>query len=111
MRQGWGDMLSQLRSRGIRVLSYINPYLVTNVRAFRPDAQRDLYQEASSLGYLVSTSDGQPYIQTSGSEAFTFGQSAPHHPLLLLLQLAHPRAACSLTDLLPIPLVLSAASW
>jgi sulfoquinovosidase len=69
----WGGMLRRLAERGVRVLTYINPYLATNVTNFRPHVRRDLFSEAEARGYLVRGSDGQPYVQASGSDSFTFG--------------------------------------
>jgi len=76
----WGGMVAGLRAEhGVRVLSYVNPFLVnatakvdpaTGAPAFR----RNLLQEASDRGYLVqrgAAAGGGDYILKAGS--FDFG--------------------------------------
>lgn len=71
-------MLQTLLSRGVRVLSYINPYLAANVTLYKPDVARDLFTEAAAAGYLVQRPGGGTYIQTSGSDSFQFGEPSRH---------------------------------
>jgi len=51
-------------------MTYINPYLANNMESRKG---RNLFQEASDLGYLIRNSSGHPYILASGSSNFTFG--------------------------------------
>eukprot|EP00658_Telonema_sp_P-2_P082766 TRINITY_DN8806_c0_g1_i2.p1 TRINITY_DN8806_c0_g1~~TRINITY_DN8806_c0_g1_i2.p1 ORF type:complete len:482 (+),score=97.42 TRINITY_DN8806_c0_g1_i2:900-2345(+) len=67
---GWDLLLEELAGSGIKVLTYINPYLAATTV---PGTQTNLFQEASAQGFLVKNSRGDPYIQTSGSPGFTFG--------------------------------------
>lgn len=55
----WEPFVAQLRARGIRVLSYVNPFLV-DVRE-KPRVGRDLCAEAHARGFLVKDRDGRPY--------------------------------------------------
>ena len=58
---GWDAMVASLEARGIKVLTYINPWLVD--ASGKGDARiRNLYAEAESAGYLVKTGDGLPYL-------------------------------------------------
>merc|ERR1719231_985897 len=60
---GWEELLRDLHDAGIRVMTYINPYLALG------DTQ---YTEAAAKGYLVKDAKGAPYIQASGGAAFKF---------------------------------------
>ena len=53
----WGDMVSDLARRDIRVLGYINPYLIDISLKGEVD-QRNLYREANDKGYLLKKKDG-----------------------------------------------------
>ncbi len=57
----WEQLVGDLSARGIRVLTYINPYLVPDVRPGGLD--RDLYREALERDFLVRHPDGGPYLQ------------------------------------------------
>ena len=71
----WGEMVSRLQGRGVRTLTYINPFLVN--ASDKPGHRRNLLQEASDRGYLVqklvNSSSGatEDYILPSGD--FNFG--------------------------------------
>ena len=74
---GWGDLVKEIRNstngnQGPRMLTYMNPYLANTVSADKPNKRRDLWAEAAKLGFLVKNSSGQPYIQHSASQTFTF---------------------------------------
>jgi alpha-glucosidase len=53
---GWGDFVSRLAQANIRVLIYINPFLVPN-----PEDPHDLYAEAERKGYLVQQ-NGRTFV-------------------------------------------------
>ncbi|MFN2291480.1 MAG: TIM-barrel domain-containing protein, partial [Anaerolineae bacterium] len=55
-------LIEELHSRDLKVLGYLNPFVY-------PDWAG--YDQAAQQGYLVQTSDGQPYLQK-----WTFGQRA-----------------------------------
>ena len=69
----WPDMLESWALEGIYVLAYINPCLSTRVGEFKPHARRDLFLEAEARGFLVNTTDGGAYVQSSASDEFQFG--------------------------------------
>lgn len=56
----WENLVADLRARGIRVLTYLNPFLVDV--ADKPDATRNLFKEAREKGFLVRRVDGEPYL-------------------------------------------------
>ena len=71
---GWDALLEDLAEDGIRMLTYINPFLANNVaRDKKTGYRRDLFAEAAKLGFLVKNASGHPYIQFSGSKSFQFG--------------------------------------
>ncbi len=57
---GWDELVAELGADGVRVLSYVNPFLVDV--AERGTATRNLYREAVAAGYLVKRADGSPYL-------------------------------------------------
>jgi len=60
---GWDQMVETLAAKGIRVMTYINPYLA---KLDEPLPGRpDLFREAAENGYLVMDGAGEPYIETS----------------------------------------------
>jgi alpha-glucosidase len=61
----FGELVSDLSNQNIRVLTYINPYLV-NVEG-DPAFTRNLYAEARDGGYLVLDGAGVPYVHVSGT--------------------------------------------
>ncbi len=56
---GWEDLLADLGSKGIRVLTYINPFLVDATS--KGNVRRNLYREALDRGFCVLKDDGKPY--------------------------------------------------
>lgn len=59
----WEDLVADLRERGIRVLTYVNPY-VAKLPGSTPG--RYLFAEAKARGYLVRSPDGGPYLLDQG---------------------------------------------
>jgi alpha-glucosidase len=51
-------------AQDVRLMTYINPYLANNMYGREG---RNLFQEASELGYLIRNSTGHPYILASGT--------------------------------------------
>eukprot|EP00930_Biecheleria_cincta_P085615 TRINITY_DN749_c0_g1_i1.p1 TRINITY_DN749_c0_g1~~TRINITY_DN749_c0_g1_i1.p1 ORF type:complete len:804 (+),score=100.83 TRINITY_DN749_c0_g1_i1:67-2412(+) len=56
---GWDDLVAELRSKDLRVLTYLNPFLVdaSNHR----NLKHGLYEEAREGGYFIRQADGSPY--------------------------------------------------
>merc|ERR1719331_2545218 len=72
--RGWDNFVSELSHDGVRMMTYINPYLASNVGRDKADGyRRDLFKEAARKGLLVRNSTGQPYILTSVNRNFSFG--------------------------------------
>lgn len=65
----WEDLVSDLRERGIRVLTYVNPYVAKLPHPENVD--RYLFAEARRHGYLVRSPHGGPYLLDQGG--FTTG--------------------------------------
>ena len=64
----WEEMVARLKARGIRVLAYINPYLVD--ASDREDVSRHLFAEAVAGDYLVKQPDGELFwMDQAGFEA------------------------------------------
>lgn len=61
----WKTLVADLKAKDIRVMTYVNPYLV-DVEG-DPNFTRNLYAEARSKGYLVKDAMGMPYVHTSGT--------------------------------------------
>ncbi|GJN37910.1 hypothetical protein PR202_gb26910 [Eleusine coracana subsp. coracana] len=57
---GWKDLVSDLRHRGIRTMTYCNPCLVPMDQ--KPNTRRHLFEEAKKLGILVKDQAGEPYM-------------------------------------------------
>ena len=76
----WDELLADLESRGIRVLTYVNPFLVDVSEREDAAERRDLLAEARNKGYLVRGEDGEPLMLRNTS--FSAG----------LLDLTHPGA-------------------
>lgn len=58
----WEELVDELGARDVRVLTYINPFLVPS--GDKPGGvRRDLYQEALDRGFLVRHPDGGPFLQ------------------------------------------------
>lgn len=70
----WTGLIANLSAAEppVRLMTYINPNLADTVAADKPNHRRDLFAEARDKGFLVRNASGEPYIQASGSAAFTF---------------------------------------
>lgn len=62
---GWDRLVADLRDRGIRTTTYVNPWLV-DAAPKGDDAIRNLWSEADDAGYLVEHPDGGPYMIDQG---------------------------------------------
>lgn len=73
---GWEALVNDLREKGIRVLTYINPFIVDASRARR--VTRDLHAEACKERFFVMRGDGSPYpIQNTTFSASMIDLSNP----------------------------------
>jgi alpha-glucosidase len=65
----WSNLVGELADARVRVLTYVNPYLIdvadeaVGAGAFT----RNLYAEARDAGYLVLNAEGEPYEHVSGT--------------------------------------------
>lgn len=85
----WEGMCARLRARGVRVLTYINPFLVDV--SSKPDGyQRNLFREAADRGFLVRNATNDPYLMYSGTPDFIFA----------MVDLAYPPAAAWYRDVI-----------
>jgi alpha-glucosidase len=55
----WDVLRTELDAHGVRLLTYINPYVVDVSDKAR--YQRDLFREAAEAGYLIRDARGEPY--------------------------------------------------
>jgi alpha-glucosidase len=83
----WRALVSELEGRGIRVMTYVNPFLV-DVEGQKPSFRRNLFAEARERGFLVRREDGAPYLIPNTS--FSAG----------LVDLSHPEAWRWMKDVL-----------
>lgn len=61
----WDRLTADLDGRGVRVLTYVNPFLVDPTS--KPGGvRRDLFAEAADLGHLVRAPGGGPYLLSQG---------------------------------------------
>ena len=92
----WERLVADLKREGIRVMTYINPFLadVSEKQGHR----RNLFAEAKKEGYLVKTRDGKPYMirNTSFSAA--------------LIDLSNPKAQIWTKEIIKKELLASGAS-
>lgn len=58
---GWDQMVADLDAQGIRVLTYVNPFLADAADKGDPNI-RNLYREAEELGYLIKDEEGGTYV-------------------------------------------------
>lgn len=61
---GWDRLVADLRRDDVRVMTYVNPFLVD--ASEKPNHRRDLFAEAADEGYLVEDRDGGPYMIEAG---------------------------------------------
>jgi len=62
---GWERLVADLRRQGIRVTTYVNPFLV-DARPQGDPAIRNLFREAADEHYLVEHRDGSTYLLDQG---------------------------------------------
>lgn len=74
----WEELVADLGQHGVRVLTYVNPFLVDVSE--KPNHRRNLFREAQEAGFLVRKADGSPYMILNTT--FSAG----------LLDLTHPGA-------------------
>ncbi|MEE2789362.1 MAG: alpha-glucosidase [Myxococcota bacterium] len=93
---GWDDLVDALAGEGIRVMTYLNPFLVDPSE--KGTFERNLYAEAKANGYLVKHADGTPYmiLNTSFSAA--------------LIDLANPDACAWIKSVIQTQLIERGAS-
>ena len=92
----WEELVQDFRSSDIRVLSYINPFLVDPSE--KGQFERNLFQEAIDNGYVITRADGEPYwiLNTSFSA--------------VLLDLTNPEARSWIKEVIKTQLIESGAS-
>lgn len=61
----WAKLVRDLGRQGIRVTTYVNPFLV-DASPKGDDTIRNLWAEARDAGYLVEDADGGPYLLDQG---------------------------------------------
>lgn len=94
----WQSLVNDLRAEGIRVLTYINPFLVDV--AGKPGAKRNLFKEAAEKGFLVLDDTGAPCLIPNTS--FSAG----------LLDLTNPAACTWMKDIIRDQVIgAGAAGW
>jgi alpha-glucosidase (family GH31 glycosyl hydrolase) len=57
----WNSLRERLDERGIRLMTYINPFLADDV-ANKENYRRNLFAQAVRNGYLVEKRSGEPYL-------------------------------------------------
>jgi alpha-glucosidase len=92
----WDDLVQDLKADGVRVMVYVNPNLVDVSE--KPNARRNLFQEALEKGYLVRRPDGSPYLLLNTS--FYYG----------MVDLTNPEAVAWLKDVIREQVVGAGAS-
>ena len=58
---GWDQMVADFEDQGIRVLTYVNPFLADAADKADPNI-RNLYQEAEEKGFLIKNQEGGTYV-------------------------------------------------
>jgi len=58
---GWTQLVADLKQQNIRIMTYVNPFLV-DVSGLKPNARRNLFEEARAAGHLIKTTTGEPYL-------------------------------------------------
>lgn len=73
----WKQMVGHLHAKGIRVTTYVNPFLVDSADKPGPHVS-NLYREAKDRGYLVKNPDGKPYgLDQGGFTAYLVDLTNP----------------------------------
>lgn len=74
--QDWETLREELHQKNIKILSYINPFLVDS--SAKGKVERMLLSEAKENGYLVQNEHGEPYpIQNTSFFAYLIDLSNP----------------------------------
>ncbi|OAY68460.1 Alpha-glucosidase YihQ [Ananas comosus] len=76
---GWRELISDLRDRNIRMMTYCNPCLVPTDA--KPNSKLNMFEEAKRLGILVKDRSGETYVVPN--TAFDVG----------MLDFTHPKAS------------------
>ena len=58
---GWDQMVADFDAQGIKVLTYVNPFLADASDKADPNI-RNLYQEAEAKGFLIKNQEGGTYV-------------------------------------------------
>jgi alpha-glucosidase len=93
---GWDALRAELAARGIRLLTYANPFL-TDCSA-KPGVRRDLFRESVARGFLTRDRRGRPYLTRITD--FSAG----------LVDLTNPAARAWLTDVIAEQVIGAGAS-
>ena len=83
----WTQLVAELKQGNLRVMTYVNPFFV-DVADVKPNARRNLFEEAKTAGHLVKTATGESYLIPNTS--FSAG----------LLDLSSPEARAWMKDVL-----------
>lgn len=62
----WNDFAAEMKVRDVRLLVYVNPYLV-DVKEGNFSHRRNLFKEATEKGYLVKNIEGENYCYVPSS--------------------------------------------
>jgi alpha-glucosidase len=62
----WEAMVREFRDQGIRVVTYFNPMIATEAGEQKSNLKNDLFTLAREAGFLVTRTDGAPYVVSSG---------------------------------------------
>jgi hypothetical protein len=77
----WWQLVAELGKVGIRVMSYVNPFLTPNSVASPCGIPRTaLYTHAANAGYLVMDGDGKQPLYTHEEVVFGNGTPSPFQP-------------------------------
>jgi alpha-glucosidase len=96
---GWDELLSDLESQDIRVLTYINPF-IADIGELKDNVRRNLFEEARANGYLIKNDRGEPYLILNTD--FYAG----------LLDLTNPRAVAWIKQIIKDELIsVGSAGW
>lgn len=94
----WENLIAELKSEGVRVLCYFNPFLA-DASTKSPSATQNLYAIARDRGYLVKKFDGTPYL--IGNGGFEAG----------LVDLTHPGAREFIKKIMREQIELGVSGW
>ena len=69
----WNEFVALLAAKNVNVLCYVNSFLADVGLSKKPSFRKNLFQEASSLGYLVRDSKGDLPLSISSGPNFRAG--------------------------------------